>query len=158
MYDHERNITGVRLRYISGEKKSIRGSKDGVFLPYFDFVDPILVTEGPTDASALTVLGFTTVGRPSCLGGTEIIAKIAHNRDVVIVSDRDEPGRRGAVALASRLVPISKGIKIIEPVGEANDAREWVNKGATNEVIQMVIDSAVDYRKTAQRDVVKNRS
>ena len=149
MYDHERNITGVRLRHVDGSKKSIRGSKEGVFLPPFDFEDPILVTEGPTDAAALTYAGFATLGRPSCMGGVEIVAKMAHRRDIVVVSDKDSPGRRGADALARRLIVAgAKTIKVIEPTGLATDARDWVNKGATHEVIEMVIESAHDVRVT----------
>jgi hypothetical protein len=147
MFDHDRNIVGVRLRKLNGEKRAIRGSRDGLFLPYFDFVEPILVTEGPTDACALTSVGFATIGRPSCLGGVEIVAKMAHNKNIVIVSDKDSPGRKGAEALASRLIPIAKEIKVIEPTGSAQDARDWVNKGATHEVIQMVIEQAIDIRK-----------
>ena len=147
MYDHERNIVGIRLRKLNGDKRAIRGSRDGLFLPYFDFEDPILITEGPTDACALTSAGFATIGRPSCLGGTEIIAKMTHKRDVVIVSDKDSAGRKGAESLARRLIPIANGIKIIEPTGSSNDARDWVNKGATHEVIKMVIDQAIDIRR-----------
>lgn len=147
MYDEEFNITGVRLRRVDGSKKSIRGSRDGVFLPYFEFVEPMLITEGPTDAASLVSVGYATIGRPSCLGGVEIVAKLVHNKDVVIVTDKDSPGRQGAERLAARLVPIAKGIKIIEPTGESNDAREWINSGATQEVIQTVIESALDYRK-----------
>jgi len=151
MYDENRNITGVRLRKCDGKKLSVRGSREGVFLPYFDFVEPILITEGPTDAASLLSVGFATIGRPSCLGGTMIIKELVRDKDVVIVTDRDSPGRNGAERLAANLVSVSKGIKIIEPTGSANDARAWINKGATNEVIQTVIESAVDFRKRRVR-------
>ena len=143
MHDADERITGYRLRFPDGKKMSIRGSRDGVFLPYFDSHDPVVVTEGPTDAAALLSLGYWVIGRPSCHGGVAIIQSIAKGHDVVIISDRDSPGRQGADALRGALSGIVQSVRVVEPTGSASDAREWVTAGVSREAVDAVINQAV---------------
>ena len=107
MSDAGGRIVGIRLRRPDGRKLSVKGGKEGLFVP--EGLDPggwLLVCEGPTDTAALLDLGFPTVGRPSCAGGAchavELVRRLAVP-EVVIVADADAPGQRGAHNLASVL-------------------------------------------------------
>src|SRR5262249_61220748 len=68
MVDHTGTVLGMRLRLPDGRKLSVRGGKEGLFLPRdFAAQSPVLIAEGPTDAAALLDLGFpAALGRPSC--------------------------------------------------------------------------------------------
>jgi 5S rRNA maturation endonuclease (ribonuclease M5) len=106
---------------------------------------PMLVAEGPTDTAALLDMGFATVGRSCCTGGTQLLVELARIRacnDVVIVSDADENGRRGAKALASVLAAYLRRVRVICPPAGVKDARAWKQAGATAAEVQATIDAA----------------
>jgi phage/plasmid primase-like uncharacterized protein len=137
---------GIRLRLPSGRKLSVKGGKEGLFIP--EGIEPhglLLVCEGPTDTAALLDLGFNAVGRPSCSGGVKLLVDLLRKlkpSDVVIVADADAPGQRGAASLATALVAYCSDVRIIAPPAGVKDAREWKRSGATSAVVQSAIDAA----------------
>ena len=142
-------VIGVRLRRLDGSKLAIRGSKSGVFCsselaskPKCGL--PIMVCEGPTDAMAMMDLGFWSLGRPSCRGGTNITKRLCRGHPVVIVSDRDTPGREGAAAIAGVLDEVCPSVKVIEPT-EGKDAREWLKLGVSMDAVRLVVDAAKEW-------------
>ncbi|MCX5660408.1 MAG: toprim domain-containing protein [Planctomycetota bacterium] len=151
-------VRGVRLRFPSGAKLSIKGGKEGLFIPVgLDAPGEaarggrLLVTEGPTDCAALLDLGFDAVGRPSCTGGTLALAELVRLREateVVIVADADAPGRRGAESLAVVLVTIAPAVRIITPPDPVKDARAWKRAGATHQDVLQRIEAAPVRRLT----------
>jgi hypothetical protein len=130
-------IVGIRLRAPNGAKFAVKGGKEGLFIPAIDPVQdaPLLITEGPTDAAALLDLGFpNVVGRPCCTGGMKhlvALIRLRPTKDVVIVADADECGRRGATNLASVLRIHAPAVRVIEPPGTVKDVREWKRAGGT---------------------------
>lgn len=140
MHDGAGNITGIRLRDNSGHKWAVKGSKQGIFLPrrWPNVPEVALICEGPTDTAAVLSIGFLAMGRPSCLGCEDIVAATIKRlaiRRVVIVADNDGPGKVGAAKLAAGLrVPN----KTIVPPGK--DIREWVGHGATQALINCIIN------------------
>jgi hypothetical protein len=128
-------ITGIRLRPPFGRKFSVRGGKEALFLPAEPANDVLLVLEGETDAIAAHTIGFTnSAGRPSCTGGTAHLLALLRKRkpaQVVIVRDNDEPGTRGANALAATLATHTRDLRVIAPPTGTKDMREWVRAGAT---------------------------
>ena len=96
MQDAAGNVLGVRLRLPGSKKISVRGGKEGLFVP--ENIDPrglLLVCEGPTDTAALLDVGFNAVGRPSCRGGVKLLVDLVQKHrpsGVIIVSDGDAPG------------------------------------------------------------------
>jgi len=135
MMDGQRCYTGIRLRAVDGKKWSVRGSRQGLFIPNrLPVAGPLVICEGPTDTVAMLDLGFDAVGRPSCTGGDGDIRRLldGQRRDVVIVADRDGPGQRGARQLAADL---GRACKVITPPGLIKDAREWKRNGATRAVV-----------------------
>ena len=106
MQDAGGNVLGFRLRLPGGKKLSVRGGKEGLFVPEgIDAHGLLLIAEGPTDTAALLDLGFNAVGRPSCTGGVKLLVDLVRKHrpsEVVIVADADTPGQRGAESLACR--------------------------------------------------------
>jgi len=125
-------VVGARLR--KGSRKfAVTGSREGLFMaPHStqQAVGPLLIVEGPTDCAAL-MPWFDTVGRPSALGGVEHCKRIAANRFVVVVADRDDVGRNGARVLAAALVKTSKAVCVVSTPPGTKDPREWIRAGAT---------------------------
>ena len=135
MRDDRGVLVGVRLRRGDGQKRAVRGSRNGLFIPRtLRGTDPLLVCEGPTDVAAMLDLDFDAVGRPSCSGGAKHVVRLVQVRrpgQVVLVADRDEPGQRGASDLASRLLPYSPDVRVVTPPDGCGDARAWRASGAT---------------------------
>jgi hypothetical protein len=162
MSDADGRIVGMRLRQPGGRKLSIKGGREGLFVPEgLDFGGHLLVSEGPTDTAALLDLGFGAVGRPSCTGGVrhviDLVRRLAVS-EAVIVSDADAPGQRGAESLAAVLVAYCPAVRVIVPPAGIKDAREWKRCGATAADVQAAIDAApvrrlaVNVRKAGAND------
>jgi phage/plasmid primase-like uncharacterized protein len=143
MRDSQGKIVGFRLRKRDGGKYAIRGSREGLFLPspVKGSDEMIVIAEGPSDTMHLHSQGYHAIGRPSCRGAIQHAVTYCKEHPVVVVSDKDSPGRIGAAELAGHLVKVCPTVKIIEPL-KGKDAREWIVSGATKDVIDLVIDNA----------------
>jgi hypothetical protein len=140
-------VTGIRLRPLIGKKFSVTGGKESLFMPDVLIEDEVLlVTEGATDAIAAHTIGFANaVGRPSCTGGTaHVVALVRLHKParVVIVADNDEPGVRGADALASVLALHNRDVRVIAPPDGVKDVRAWTAAGATRHDLERLISAA----------------
>lgn len=138
-------VRGIRLRSPDGRKWSVRGGRDGLFVPSDVCLGGLLIVcEGATDVAALIGLGLGAVGRPSCMGGGGLLAdllSLVRPDGVAIIADADAPGQRGARYLASRLVGyVPDGVRTVTP--PAKDAREWVRHGATRDDVLRAIEAA----------------
>lgn len=147
MQDAVGNVLGIRLRLPGGKKLSVKGGNEGLFLPEgFDVAGGVLlIAEGATDTAALLDLGFSAVGRPSCSGGVKLLVEFVRKHrpvGVVIVADGDEPGRRGAEALAAVLVAYCPEVRVIAPPAPFKDARAWRQGGATAADVRTAIAAA----------------
>ncbi len=135
MYDGDENYAGIRLRSDDGDKWALRGSRQGIFIPYGGEIQrDVLIIEGPTDAAAAATLGFYAIGRPSCTGGVREIARWCRRHGVQRVSvlaDNDSPGISGARVMCGQL-----GIPARLVVLPAKDLREWVQGGATRQAVE----------------------
>ena len=141
MYDGYDNILGARLRKIGGFKFSVTGSREGLLVSNSEPGRMMLVTEGATDACAGEALDYYSVGRPNCTGGIPHLQALARRvgvQRIVIVSDLDEPGLRGASMLASYMrVPTST---IVLP---SKDLRDFVRAGGTRCVLDALINETI---------------
>jgi len=151
------SVCGIRLRLPSGQKLSVAGGREGLFVPSDLTVGgPLYVAEGPTDTAALLDIGLDAIGRPSCTGGVKLTVehvKATGRREIVIVADGDGPGQRGAATLAAVLAAYSSTIRVITPPVAVKDAREWVRLGATRADVQSLAStvSAVRLGLTIRR-------
>lgn len=106
MFNGYHACVGIRLRNMKGDKWAVRGSKQGIFLPFCPQQDTAFICEGPTDTAAALSIGLFAIGRPSCSGGMpDIIVALRrlHIRRVVIIADNDDPGLTGADMLSRHL-------------------------------------------------------
>ena len=148
MRNGRREVCGVRLRFPNGRKSSVKGSKNGIFMQETsDFkCKRIYICEGPTDTAALISIGVVAVGRPSCNAGTKYLAELLpFGPELVVVADKDKPGREGAKLIATNLAKTKATVKVIEPI-KGGDANEWVQLGCNRQVIDVVADQAKGIR------------
>jgi len=140
------DVVGIRLRLPSARKLSVKGGREGLFLP--SNLQPsgrLFIAEGPSDTATLLDFGFEAVGRPSCTGGVKHLCELVRRldvHDVVMVADQDEPGQRGANRLASTLVAYCPVVRVIAPPAGVKDARAWKRAGATAADVLSAIDAA----------------
>jgi hypothetical protein len=145
MYDGEENFAGIRLRSDEGDKWALRGSHQGIFIPYIDMQADVLIVEGPTDAAAAVSLGFYAIGRPSCTGGEREIGQWCQRhgiRRVTVLADNDSSGVAGARTLCGQL-DIPTRLAVLP----AKDLREWVQNGATRQAVEACINNQI-WRRT----------
>lgn len=153
MQGRDGSVCGIRIRTVSGEKFSERGGKEGLFVPsVLSGTGALVIAEGPTDTAAVLDMGFDTVGRPSCTGGTRLLVDFVRRgpwQRHVIFADSGRPGTDGALALARVLAAVSRDLRVIVP--PAKDARAWRNAGATRENVLTLIDAAPPIRISVRR-------
>ena len=154
MRDENEQVIGINVRAKDGKRWCVTGSHNGLFWPEnISDNDMLLLPEGPTDTAALLTLGFAAAGRPSNVGGVEILIKklSKRRRYVVIIADNDEakqrpdgseffPGQYGALKTADALRKYTKGIKVIVPP-KYKDVRRWLNE---EHITQGVLSSLID--------------
>jgi hypothetical protein len=144
MRDASDNVIGIRLRNDKGEKWAVKGSKSGLFIPggYSYINDRVLyLVEGPTDLAAAMTIGLRAIGRAACLGQENLILGYISKQKIdrlVIVTDNDEPGLRGAEKLQSMLSILS--CIWIPPT---KDIREFVNLGGDYKMMQAILKDIV---------------
>ncbi len=153
MRDITGKITGIRLRGVDGSKWSVKGSKAGLFFPMkYDPRAPLIITEGPTDCAAALTLGFSAIGRQSCMGQHEIINDyIALNnlREVIIISDKDEAKIRPdgtkfyAGQEGSKKLQDSLRVKSLLLILPCKDLREFISVGGDKQMLQGFMRSRV---------------
>jgi len=142
-------IVGVRTRDADGNKRAIRGSRNGLFVPRnLSGHGPLLIAEGPTDTAALLDLGFDAIGRADCSSGAANLFELCRRREVVIMTDHDQvkddgqvPGFQGATTLAKQLNGVARSVKIVFP-SYYKDVREWLRNGATRSEVETSIKAA----------------
>lgn len=132
---------GIRLRTDDGRKWSVRGGREGIFVPYGTSRTAYIV-EGPTDLAAALTLGLWGIGRPSCRGSvahTQITINRLSIKRVILITDNDpqkwneklqrwekSPGIEGAKSLARELqIPVAS---MLLP---AKDLRQFLAYGGT---------------------------
>jgi hypothetical protein len=147
------DIIGITRRYSNGEKKTLHGTRNGVFVPigYEGELNewPTLIVEGGSDVCAAFDIGRLAIGRPSSTGGAPILkAMLRHHREVLVVGENDcaeskrglycpadctgcsycFPGKFGAVQISKKL-----HCRYWMPPAGIKDFREYVKtKGEKN--------------------------
>jgi hypothetical protein len=111
----------------------------------------IFVAEGEKDCDALVKHGFAATCNPMGAGKwlpehTETLRGAAR---VVVVADKDTPGRNHAHAVAGTLHGVAKSVKLIE-MPDLNgkpikDTADWFAAGGTAEALDVLVKSAPEY-------------
>jgi len=149
-------VVGIVRRYSDGGKLHMAGGTHGLYVPdgWRSTSGPLLLPEGGSDAAALTTMGLAAIGRPSCLGGVEVLAELLRAQNVlscraaVVLGENDQkpervgtvatcpadcdgcswcwPGRYGAKVTATKLTAALGRRVHWRMVPDAKDAREWL--------------------------------
>lgn len=152
MRDGASQIVGIRLRYDNGEKRAVRGSRSGLFIPVSPPQHTAWIAEGPTDCAAILSLGLFSIGRPSCSGGNVQLRMALKERRIskaVVIADNDpdkyrpdgeryNPGLDGAKRLAEELD--CPTCILIPPT---KDARQFVQCGGSADLLQSMLKSLI---------------
>lgn len=142
MMDGNYKVIGIRLRDNEGRKWAVTGSSNGIFYSMRDPQETMVVCEGPTDTAAALACGFFAVGRPSCSAGVnEMLQFIANNkmvRRVIIVSDNDEAGLKGAKSLEQKLPVPSCTVTL-----PCKDMRDFYKAGGDRELLESIVHGRV---------------
>ena len=114
-------------------------------LPEVLQADQVVVAEGEKDADNLSSLGMVATTN---VGGAEKwrfeYSKTLEGKDIVILPDNDEPGRKHAAKVARMIHGIAKSVKVIQLPGlpEKGDVSDWIESGGTKEALLKMIDQA----------------
>lgn len=120
-------------------------------LPELLKADPaavVLIAEGEKDADALAALGLVATTNPGGAGKWGRLSGDSplHGRRVVILPDRDAPGRAHALDVATRLHGRAASVKIIDLPGDGKDVSDWLelHDAQTPEELRREIGSLAD--------------
>lgn len=144
MRDPSGKVIGIRLRNDKGDKWAVKGSKSGLFIPdaYSWIPDGVsYLVEGPTDLAAAMTIGLHAFGRAACIGQEPFILDYVRRQKIerlVIVTDNDEPGLRGAEKLQA-ILPILSCVWI----PPTKDIREFLNLGGDYRMMQAILKDLV---------------
>ena len=144
MHDGYGNVCGIRTRNPDGSKRSVTGSRAGLFLPTLDNEGDPVICEGPTDAAAAFALGFYPIGRPSCSGSERHVVDTCRRLGIdkaTICADSDGPGIAGARKLADVLNAARIQVRMVTAGGH-KDLRDWFKSGVTPEIVNAAWEQA----------------
>jgi hypothetical protein len=132
-------VIGLTRRYANGTKRQLHGGRRGLtYAPGTPFTGPLLAVEGASDVAAGLTLGLAVVGRPSNLGGMDLLAELvgpmaAEGCEVVVLGERDRkpdgrwPGLEGAERTAQALADAwGRPVGYALPPDDAKDLRSWL--------------------------------
>ena len=122
---------------------------------------PVFVVEGERDVQSLVTHGFAATCNPGGAGKwLDDYTATLRGADVVLVADKDEPGRRHVQLVAGKLHGTAKTLRIVElpdfngqPV---KDAADYFAAGATAEDFRAVVTQAVPFAPPAVPQEVSN--
>ena len=116
----------------------------------------VLIPEGEKDVDNLRELGFTA---STAAGGAEKWRPEYNNhlagRDVVLLPDNDEPGRRNTRKIANGLKGVARSIKVLELSGlpDKGDVSDWIQSGGTREELEKMIEEAPEWEPEEDSDI-----
>lgn len=132
------SVVGIRLRSEDGSKFAVKGSKQGLFLPYSKPHKTAYIVEGPTDCAAGLSMGLYAIGRPSCGGGVldlkDGLPRLGVGR-LVVIADNDGPGLAGAEALV-KIIPMPCCLLTLP----TKDIRGFVQSGGTSALLESMVN------------------
>ena len=117
----------------------------------------VFVTEGEKDADTLTGLGLLATTKPEGViksaTGTDgdrwrpVFTDTLVGRQVAILPDNDDPGRRHAKILASWLHPVCASVRIVDLPGlpPSGDISDWHEAGGTREQLEQLVKATPVY-------------
>jgi len=121
--------------------------------------DLVLVPEGEKDVDNLRELGFTAT---TTAGGAEKWRPEYNDyfsgRDVVLLPDNDDPGRRHIEKIANSLKGVAMSIKVLQLPGlpDKGDVSDWIKAGGTKEDLEKMIAEAPEWEQGEDSGIVSD--
>lgn len=145
MRDAAGAVCGLKLRMSDGRKLCAKGSRLGIIRArgFSSGSGDLYITEGESDLMVAAGWGLNAIARPGCRSCVQIISSMARGKRVVVVSDSDDAGRSGAVALRDALKVRARDVSVVFP--EYKDLREWHANGGGAEDLAWLVRSVRGY-------------
>jgi len=111
-------------------------------LPEILHSELVLIPEGEKDSDNLRKLGFTAT---TSLGGAEkwlaSYSEALQGRDVVLLPDKDEVGRKHVEKIAKSLKDVARSVRVLElpDLPDKGDVSDWIPAGGTKEELERLI-------------------
>lgn len=107
--------------------------------------ETVFIVEGEKDVENLRKIGFTATCNPMGAGKwRKEFNQYFINRDVIVIPDKDEPGRKHALDVAKNLDGVAHAVKILEMPGDAKDFSAWLEVGGTRDALFKLLPGAID--------------
>lgn len=97
-------VVGITRRYEDGSKKTLAGtSNSGVFCRkyWWDATETVYIVEGASDVAAMIDANMSVLGRPSNIGGIQVLTKYLQRhrpKRIIVLGENDfKPDRRGQI-------------------------------------------------------------
>lgn len=117
----------------------------------------VFICEGEKDADRLASLGYTATTASEGAGKwTADLNKHFRDRDVVVLPDNDEAGRKHARDIVSGLKDVAARLRVLELPGlkEKGDVSNWLDAGGTVETFNDLVEKAPDWKPVTAGDGV----
>ena len=108
----------------------------------------VYVVEGEKDADRLAKEGLVATTNPGGAGKwRDEDSQTLKDRDVVILPDNDEPGRKHGLHVANSLFGKARSIKIVELPGLSakGDVSDWLDAGGTRQPLERLVEAVPAY-------------
>lgn len=120
----------------------------------------IYVVEGEKDADSIAkLLGLTATTNPGGAGKwrAEQTEALKGAREIVILPDNDEPGRKHGRTVAEALRPVVETVRVLELPGlaEKGDVSDWIAAGGNRDALERLADGAAAYTPAPPSQSVK---
>jgi len=104
----------------------------------------VCIPEGEKDVETLEAWGLTASCNPGGSGSSRLYegwTEYFQGRNIIILPDNDEPGRRHAAAVAAALLRVAASLRIVELPGlpENGDVTDWRDAGCTFEECKKLV-------------------
>jgi hypothetical protein len=107
--------------------------------------ETVFIVEGEKDVDTLQAAGLSATTNPCGAGKwRKEYNGILKDRDVVILPDNDEPGRKHGEDVARHLHAVAKSVKLINLPGlpDKGDVSDWLAQGHTVEELRLLAENA----------------
>jgi len=124
-------------------------------LPEVIKADQVIVVEGEKDADNVAALDLCATTSPMGAGKWRPhYNQWLKNKEVVILSDNDEPGRKHAIEIAGGLLDLASSVKVVELPGlkQKGDVSDWLQNGGSKESLLELVDKTPLFTKADQTE------
>ncbi len=96
---------------------------------------PVYIAEGEKDVEALVRAGCVATTNPGGAGKWPLVSEVARTvlaaRDVVVVADNDDTGRKHADAVAEDMRSVARSVRLVSPPAPHKDVADLLGSGGT---------------------------